>query len=831
MDMPQTIAVTMDTPLGDQLTLYSMSAFEEISQLFAFEIEAVSPRSDIDPDELLGHSVTVHMHLGDGDDGVRHWNGIASELQYVETGDDGLSRYRLTLRPWLWQLDLAADCRIFQNMSVPDVVTQIFRDRGFDAFERALFETYAPREYVVQYRETDLHFVCRWLEREGIYFFFRQDDGRHTLVLADSPSSHDPAPGYARVPYATTGAERSDPTMQYVLRWRADARIETGAYAVADFDFTKPNTPLYCARTSADEDANANLKAYDYPGGFTTLATAETYARLRLDQARRERRGYAGESNARGLAVGSTFALFNHPRADQNANYLIRSTRVRLSGSELRSGNAVEEPFECEFRAAQANTVFRPPLLQHKPSVRGPQTATVVGPSGQEIWTDQYGRVKVQFHWDRRGNNDQNSSCWLRVAQIWAGTGWGAQFVPRIGQEVIVDFLEGDPDCPIVTGSVYNAMHMPPFDLPANQTQSGVLTRSTPSSFNGNEIRFEDRTGDEELYMQAAKDLTKLVKNDETGNIVRNLIAQVGQNEQLSVGFNRSRNVGGDESIQVGGSQSIGVGMTHQVNVTLGQLVAIGAEQSVNVAGARTVSIGVDDTLQVGGGRNVNVGANLSQTVSGDVTTQTIGKTDGTFTKDVTERHLGHRAIIVGTGDAMRSAVMHVEGRGRAYASKTFEVETLEGFTLVCGDSQICVSPSGITLSSPNVSVVGKTTSIVGSTLSANLSNQATVGAATLKLQTAGAVVSLDSSSASVQASQVKLGGGSGSTSQPSSQPVKITRVQLNDSQGKPRANVRVLLTSGNEQRVTVLDANGMLELVGDSSYQISFPDDSGAKK
>jgi type VI secretion system secreted protein VgrG len=831
MDMPQTIAVTMDTPLGDQLTLYSMAGFEEVSQLFAFEIEAVSPRSDIDPDELLGHSVTAHMHLGDGDEGVRHWNGIASEFQYVETGDDGLSRYRLTLRPWLWQLDLAADCRIFQNMTVPDVVTQIFRDRGFDAFERALFETYAPHEYVVQYRETDLHFVCRWLEREGIYFFFRQADGRHTLVLADSPSSHDPAPGYARVPYAATGVEQRDPATQYVRRWRADAKIETGAYAVADFDFTKPNTPLYCARTSADADANANLKAYDYPGGFTTFTTAEASARLRLDQARRERRGYAGESNARGLAVGNTFALFNHPRTDQNANYLISSTRVRLRGPELRSGNVVEEPFECEFRAAQANTIFRPPLLRHKPSVRGPQTATVVGPSGQEIWTDQYGRIKVQFHWDRRGNNDQNSSCWLRVAQIWAGAGWGAQFIPRIGQEVIVDFLEGDPDCPIVTGSVYNAAHMPPFDLPANQTQSGVLTRSTPSSFNGNEIRFEDRTGDEELYLQAAKDLTKLVKNDETGNIVRNLTAQVGQNEQLSVGFNRSRSVGGNESIQVGGSQSISVGMTQQVNVTLGQLVGVGAEQSVNVAGARTVSIGVDDTLQVGGARNVNVGANLSQTVSGDVTTQTVGKTDRTFTKDVTERHLGHRAVIVGTGDAMRSVVVHVEGRGRAYASKTFEVETLEGFTLVCGDSQICVSPSGITLNSPNVSVVGKSTSIVGGTLSANLSNQATVGAATLKLQTAGAIVSLDSNSASVQASQVKLGGGSGSTSQPSSQPVKITRVQLNDSQGKPRANVRVLLTSGNEQRVTVLDANGVLELVGDASFQISFPDDSGAKK
>lgn len=828
MDM-QTSPVTMDSPLGDQLTLYSMASFEEISQLFAFEIEAVSPRSDIDPDELLGHSVTVHLELGDEDAGVRHWNGIASDFEYVETGDNGLSRYRLTLRPWLWQLDLAADCRVFQNMSVPDIVQQIFRDRGFDAFESALFQTYASHEYVVQYRETDLHFVCRWLEREGIYFFFRQDSGKHTLVLADSPASHDPASGYARVPYASDHQQR-EALIQYVRRWRADARLETGAYAAADYDFTKPNTPLYSLRTSADADANASIKTYDYPGGFTTFTAADACARLRLDQIRRDRRGYAGESNARGLTVGNTFELYDHPREDQNANYLISSMRVRLRRAELRSGIVDEGPFDCQFRAARADIVLRPPLLRHKPTVRGPQTATVVGPSGQEIWTDQYGRIKVQFHWDRRGNNDENSSCWLRVAQIWAGSGWGAQFIPRIGQEVIVDFLEGDPDCPIVTGSVYNAAQMPPFQLPDNQTQSGVLTRSTPSSFNGNEIRFEDLTGDEELYVQAAKDLNKLVKNDETDTIVRNLTAQVGQNEQLTVGVDRTRNVGGNESVQVSGSQSIGVAMAQQIQVTLGQLVGVGAAQSVNVGGVRTVTIGVDDSLQVGGARNVNVGANLSQTVSGDVTTKTMGKTDQTFTKDVTERHLGHRAIIVGTGDTNRSTVVHIEGRGRAYASKTLEVETLEGFTLVCGDSQICVSPSGITFNSPNVSVVGKAVSIVGSTLSANLSNQATVGAATLKLQTSGALVSLDSSSASVQASQVKLGAGSGASSQPSSQQTKITRVQLNDAQGKPRANARVLLTSGDEQRVTVLDANGSLELIGDASYQISFPDDAGAK-
>lgn len=441
--------------------------------------------------------------------------------------------------------------------------------------------------------------------------------------------------------------------------------------------------------------------------------------------------------------------------------------------------------------------------------------------------------MKVQFPWDRLGQNDEKSSCWVRVSQAWAGSSFGAQFIPRIGHEVIVDFLEGDPDRPIVTGCVYNGMNSLPFDLPNNQTQSGIRSQSSPGAAlsNANEIRFEDKTGEEELYVQAEKDLKVLVKNDETGNVARDRTVAIGRNDVLTVGGDRTHGVAGSEAITVGTFQSETVGAAQTVIVGAAQSVSVGAEQIVAVGADRTLTVGANETVAIGVNRSITVGADLSQIVKGDLDAKTTGTTDQSFADDYTERHLGHRTVIVGSGDSHRTAVMHVEGAGRAYASKAFEVEALESFTLICGDSQIAVTPSGITLSSPNITLAGKELDLVLTTLKATMSDQMTMSAKTATLQTAGASVALDASSAKVTASQIKLAGGSGSSAQASSEQVKVTKVQMKDSKGKPRANVRVLLTSGDEQRMTVLDANGMLELVGDTAYKISFPDDPKAAK
>ncbi len=827
MDARPAGTVTLDSPLGQDLTFRSMGGFEALSQPFIYEVDVLSARSNIKAVELLDQPVTVHLDLSGDDDQLRHWNARVVRFQYLSTDDDGMSRYRLTLRPWLWQLTLSTDCRVFQNMTIPDIVAKVFRDRSFTDFEASLSETYPQREYVVQYRETDFQFVSRLLEREGIYYYFRHEDGKHTLVMADSAVAHSPAPGCESLPFATVDEHR-DSTMQYVRRWMANAQLETGAYSHSDFDFTKPSVDLYASLRSADDLAQPQLRAFDYPGGFTSFADAESYARLRLEQVRREASGCTGDTNARSLTVGATFELVDHPRDDQNQTYLVVSARYRLQGEELRSAqDADAEPFSCTFAVIDAKTTFRPPFSAPKPTVRGPQTAIVVGPSGQEIWTDQYGRIKVQFHWDRQGQNDENSSCWVRVAQAWAGTNWGSIHIPRIGQEVIVDFFEGDPDRPIITGRVYNASNMPPYALPANATQSGTRSRSSKGGnfTNANEIRFEDAIGSEELFVQAEKDLNVVVKNNETTTI--------GVDSTLTVGKDRSLIVGGDQSVTVAGNRTVSTAGAETTSVALGQAVAVAGSRTVAVVGAAMTTIGGDSSRTVTGSTEETLQGDVTRTLGGNVEASTAGDTLLSFASDYTERHAGHRTVIVGAGSAHRTAVVHVEGNGRAYASKSLEVEVLESFALVCGDSQLIVSPQGITLSSPAISFVSKAFDATVGTFTVAASGDLTLGGKTATVETAGAQLALDSSTASLKGSQVKLGSGSGDSAQTSDKPVTITHVQMKDAQGKPRANARVLLLKGGkdgEQRMTVLDENGMLELIGEDSYQLVFPDDPAAK-
>ena len=603
---------TIDTPLGSDVKFHSMGGIEGLSRSFVYEVDVVSDRSDISASELLGESVTVHLSVGDDDGDVRHWNGRVTGVEYIDTSDDGDSRYRLTVRPWLWQLTRSADCRIFQQMSIPEIVTQVFQDRGFTDYERSLFGDYEQREYVVQYRETDFQFVSRLLERAGIYYFFRHEDGKHTLVLADSPQAHTTSGGCEQVGYAPDDEHR-DATTQYMRRWKSEGSLETGVYAQSDYDFTKPQVRLFAQSTSADA-ASGSLQVYDYPGGFDNFADGDASARVRLEQSRRDAQRWSGESNARAMTVGSTFTLSDHPREDQNRSYLVTWARYRIKGQDGRSTGDDDEPYTCTLVAIARDVTFRPPLTTPRPTARGPQTAMVVGPTGQEIWTDQYGRVKVQFPWDRVGQNDENSSCWVRVTQAWAGGSFGGQFIPRIGHEVIVDFLEGDPDRPIVTGCVYNASTMPPYDLPGNQTQSGVRSRSTPGGtmVNGNELRFEDAMGAEDLYIQAERTQTTLVKSDQS----------------ITIGGNRSLSVTGNDTTNVLAGRMATIALDDATNVLGVSTLTVAGIRNVQIAGVRGVAVTGDGTHTLGGSLTTTVAGNESVQIAGDVTHHVIGRAD-----------------------------------------------------------------------------------------------------------------------------------------------------------------------------------------------------------
>jgi type VI secretion system secreted protein VgrG len=553
---------TVSSPLGpNELLLRSMVASERLSAPFEFQLDLLSEDDNIKADEILGHMMTVRLELREGTGpnraGRRYFNGYVSRFEH--TGFPGrLASYRATLVPWLWFLTRTSDCRVFQGLSVPEIVKQVFRRNGFTDFEDRLTETYGACEYCVQYRETDLNFVSRLIEQEGIYYFFIHENGKHKLVLADSYSAHETVPGYEEIPY------RDEPMtnqrgLDGISQWRIATSVRTGKYAHTDFDFQKTRADLKAVANISRPHAHADYEIYDYPGEYRDREDGEAYARIRMQELQADRETIEGMGSAGGLSTGHLFSLVEHPRTDQNRQHLVIAASHRLQSGEFESSPAAAPAplYECGFTAIDAKNPFRSPRLAPKPTVQGPQTAIVVGKNGEEIWTDKYGRVKVQFHWDRYGASDENSSCWVRVASPVAGKNWGAIAIPRVGQEVVVQFLEGDPDRPIIIGSVYNAEQMPPYELPANQTQSGIKTRSAKEGdvTNFNELRFEDKKGAEDIYFHAEKDFHRAVENNDD--------LTVGKDQTITIQGNRTEVLEqGNETLTIKkGNRSVELGL------------------------------------------------------------------------------------------------------------------------------------------------------------------------------------------------------------------------------------------------------------------------------
>ncbi len=631
--------ISVRTVLGDDaLLLRGMSASEQISRLFEYRLELLSEDLDIRPSDLLGTQARVTMALPN--DRERELNGFIH--RFAQAGYDGpYAVYHATLVPWLWFLSRTADCRIFQEQSVPDIVKGVFREHGFSDFDERLSASYRERTYCVQYRETDLNFVSRLLEQEGIYYYFEHHDGKHILVLADDVGANASVPGYEQIPFyepdATSFRERD-----HISYWRLVQQVRAGTFVQTDFDFTAPRKDLLTKRSGPKRHEHADAEVFDYPGEYTDSSDGEQYARIRLEEMQADFELAEAEGNARGLTTGALFSLTGYRREDQNREYLVVGAQYELRSDAFRSsGSGAVEPegpvFTCRFQAIDAQIPYRSPRVTRKPVVQGPQTAIVVGKSGEEIWTDEHGRVKVQFHWDRYGKADEHSSCWVRVSHPWAGKHWGSIAIPRIGQEVIVSFLEGDPDQPMITGRVYNGDCMPPWDLPDNKTRSGTLSRSSKdgTASNCNEIRMEDKKGEEELYFHAEKNQTievendesrwvghdrvKQVDHDETTQIKNNRTETVGVDEQISIGGNRTESVGVNETIDIGGSRTEHVGANEDIKIGANRTELVGANESVSIGATRTLNVGASEKIMVGATRTDSIGAALMQSVGGPV--------------------------------------------------------------------------------------------------------------------------------------------------------------------------------------------------------------------
>ena len=615
----------VNTALGeDVLVFYRMIGSEQLGRLFVYEIEMLSEKTYIELNKVLGKNITLRMQLPeDRKGGTRYFNGFVTNFSYLGMRGMRYGAYRAIVHPWLWFLTRTSDCRIFQNKTVPDIVEEVFRQHGFTDFKKLLSGQYRNWEYCVQYRETDFNFVSRLMEQEGIYYYFQHENGKHIMILSDDLSGHKPFPNYEEIPYYPPDAMQWK-ERDHIFDWVVEKQVQAGAFSLNDFDFTAPTKNLRKTLSMPKDHAMGKFEMYDYPGEYTEPGEGDTYTKIRLEELQAQHKIIRAEGVARGLASGCLFALTNSGNQDQDRQYLVVSAHYELQADPYISAPNPESitPYKVRIIAADAKQPYRAPRITHKPVVQGPQTAIVVGKAGEEIDTDKYGRVKCHFHWDRYASADEKSSCWIRVAQSWAGKKSGAVYLPRIGQEVIVDFLEGDPDRPIITGRVYNGANMPPYDLPAKKTVSTLKSLSSKGGGGFNELRFEDEKGKEQIFIHAERDQDVRIKNDarewigkERHLIVKNKqLEQVegakhlivksgdgGSGDQLEkIAGEKHQQVGGDYNQKVGGTMSLQVGMDLQEKVGMKHALDAGMEIHLKAGMKVVIEAGLQLTIKAG---------------------------------------------------------------------------------------------------------------------------------------------------------------------------------------------------------------------------------------
>ena len=574
--------LTLDSQAWSALAPNQLFGNESLNHLSSLQLSGCSAEPLRPTSKLASHLTATLVN----DNQQRPLDALAAEIHQLPA-DATVERYQLVLRPWLWWLTLASNNRVFQNLATSDIVTTIFKAHGFTDFKLSLTGSYEPREYCVQYGETDFAFVSRLLEEEGIFWFFTHEEGKHTLVLADSNDAFPPIPNGPKVPYL--GQEIGVRELHGIRSAQYCLQAVAGTYSATDYEFTTPATSLY---SQAQAEAGPRAQ-YEHPGGYTAKARGDALTKQRVDGLRSQEKRLIGESDCRWLVPGHWFTLTGHDDAALNIDWVLTSV----------THEADHEHYRNRFEAIPKATAYRPPRVTPKPRMHT-QTAKVVGKAGEEIWTDQYGRIKIQFPWDLQGKNDEPSSCWVRVVLPWSGKSFGMQFIPRIGQEVIVTFIDGDPDRPLVTGCVYNGDNALPYALPDNQTQSGIKTNSSKGGGGFNELRFEDKKDAEEVFLQAQKDLKVNVLNDST--------ATIGHDETLTVQNARTRTVKeGDETVTLEkGKRSV--------------TIQTGSD-TLDVKDTRTVKVGADQTHSTGGNYSHQVSGNFELTVDGNLTIKVSG--------------------------------------------------------------------------------------------------------------------------------------------------------------------------------------------------------------
>lgn len=755
--MAESRHVRLTTPLGDGVLLpQHLTLHEEMSRPFQFDLELLSLDDAIKLEDLLGLDMGIELEMGSGETRVYHGH----VARFGQRGMLGrYTRYFATLRPFLWFLTRASDSRIFQGMSVPDVVKDVLALHGYTDLDIQFDDDHAVREYCVQYRETDFDFISRLLEEEGISYHFLHEEKRHILVLRDSNAGHKAMAGAETLMFLE-GEESANAIAEHLRSWDLSRTVQSGSFTVNDYDFETPRADLRAAFAQAQKHARADFKQYDPLAGFVDAhdvkegsdgdprakARAELFARVRLEELQTAYERIETEGNVRAVAAGATFELTNHPRDDMNIEFLITTVRQRLyvGGYDAAEDKRQEKtPGYDMSMVVQSNAIpFRPARITPRPVIAGPHAGLVVGADGDEIMTDEFARVKVKFPWDVNSTGKDDCGCWVRVSQPIAGAGWGALFLPRVGQEVVVEFVEGDPDRPLITGRLYNGTNAPPFGLPGGATQSGYLSRSSKGggAANANELRFEDKTGSELYFEHAEKDMSIEVENDQTiwvghdrmKTVDNDQIEEVKNNKKILVRGTHIENiektmslkVDGSEDETIGGSRTIDVGANHTETIAGIQGVTVGGAAAWSVGGAGSVNFGGVGSILVGGNLTFGVGGNLSQSVnqnaSMDVSDNISFAAGKKLSMDVTDDMTiaVKKKFVTAVDDEHKITVK----KAHALKAKEITLEAEDEITLKCGSAKIILKKSGdINIEGANINVKGSSDVILkGSKVASN---------------------------------------------------------------------------------------------------------------
>ncbi|MFN0113216.1 MAG: type VI secretion system Vgr family protein [Paracoccaceae bacterium] len=729
---------------SEALDFAEMRGSDHVSSPFAFEALFQTASSGLLAKDFLGKKMTVTI----GDSDPRYFNGHVTEFAFVDFAGD-VSRYSVTLRPWLWFLSQKTDNRIFQNMSTVQILEKVFKEHK-GIFTLKLKASYSPREYCVQFGESDLDFVQRLMEDEGIFYWFNYAEGAHTMVLADQNATIELAPGVGDIEYQPGGAVATEDG-DYITDWQPRSSVRPGKYAHTDYNFEKPALDLMTKTENPLVD-DLEHENYSYPGVYLEMKDGDRIAPVRLHALQAPDLRIAARATSTKLHSGVSFKFIEFPREIENDTYIVLRAdyRIAYSQARVRQGE-LDLDYVADLTVAPKSTPFRPERRTVWPVMKGPQTAVVVGPSGSEIYTDKYSRVKVQFFWDREGKKNEKSTCFIRVSTAWAGAGWGFIQIPRIGQEVIVDFLDGNPDRPIITGRVYNAAQMPPYELPGKATQSGWKSNSSLGGGGWNELRFEDKKGSEEVYFQAEKDHNELVKNNESrkigndfaenvghdakqdighdrtetvGNdkavtVGNNRTVSIGVNDDETVGSNRSLTVGSNETITVGSNSTESIGANHSQTVGANQSVSVGASRTDTVAANEARTVGAAQQMTIGAARTVTVGADQSHTVgSNDSWTVGGGQTVNVSSQQAFEVGGAHSTKVGGAQELNVAGSRSVEvggdqsqkvaGGASLSVGKKYTIEVTDEITLKCGSAQVTMKKDGtITIKGKDITLDG----------------------------------------------------------------------------------------------------------------------------